>query len=82
MHIFYLIDTSFRNKGYATQCAVELLSYAFDEVHVPFVNGGCDKNNIASYRVMEKIGMERIAFEDNGNPLFLVDKEMYQRIRS
>ena len=73
LHIFYLIDTNFRNKGYATQCAAKLLSYAFNDVHVPFVNGGCDKNNIASYRVMEKIGMKQNAFEDNGDPLFYIE---------
>ena len=68
-----MIDTNFRNKGYATQCAAKILSYAFNDVHVPFVNGGCDKNNIASYRVMEKIGMKQNAFEDNGDPLFYIE---------
>ena len=80
LHIFYLIDANFRNKGYATQCAAKLLLYAFDDVHVPFVNGGCDKNNIASYRVMEKIGMKQNAFEDNGDPLFFIDDEIYHEI--
>ena len=78
LHIFYLIDVRFRNNGYATQCGEKLLSYAFDDLHVPFVNGGCDKNNIASRRVMEKIGMRQIAFEENGDPLFFLSKEMYQ----
>lgn len=77
LHIFYLIDSDYRNKGYATQCATALLSYAFDEVRVPFINGGCDKNNIASYRVMEKIRMKHNAFEDNGDPLFFIDSGMY-----
>ena len=39
LHIFYSIDKAFRNKGYATQCAEKLLSYAFDVAQVPFVNG-------------------------------------------
>jgi [ribosomal protein S5]-alanine N-acetyltransferase len=79
LHIFYLIDVSYRNKGYATQCAAELLSYAFDKAHIPFVNGGCDKNNIASYRVMEKIGMKQNAYEENGDPLFFIDEETYHK---
>lgn len=81
LDIFYLIDTGFRNKGYATQCAERLLSYAFDEMHTAFVNGGCDKNNIASYRVMQKIGMTQNAFEDTGDPLFFIDGQMYGRTR-
>lgn len=80
LHIFYLIDTSYRNKGYATQCAARLLSYAFDDAHVPFINGGCDENNIASFKVMEKIGMKQNAFEDNGDPLFFIDSRMYHEI--
>lgn len=79
LHIFYLIDAGYRNKGFATQCATKLLTYAFDEVQVPFVNGGCDKNNIASYKVMEKIGMRQIAFEDNNDPLFFIDDKLYHK---
>jgi RimJ/RimL family protein N-acetyltransferase len=80
LHIFYLVDASFRNKGYATQCAAKLLSYAFNDVGVAFVNGGCDKNNVASYRVMEKVGMKQNSFEDNGDPRFIIDREMYNLV--
>lgn len=79
LHIFYLIDAIYRNKGYATQCAAKLLSYAFDEVHVPLVNGGCDKNNIASYKVMERIGMKQNVCEENGDPSFFIDAEIYHK---
>jgi RimJ/RimL family protein N-acetyltransferase len=79
LHIFYLIDGNYRNKGFATQCATKLLSYAFDEVQVPYINGGCDKNNIASYKVMEKVGMKQNGFEDNGDPLFFIDDKLYHK---
>lgn len=80
LHIFYLIDVDYRNRGYATQCAEKLLSYAFNEVHVPIVNGGCDKNNIASYKIMMKIGMKQYAFEDNGDPLFFINDALYRAV--
>ena len=80
LHIFYLIDKAYRNKGYASQCAETLISYAFNEVQVPFVNGGCDKDNTASYKVMEKIGMKQIGFEANGDPLFYIDAESYRQM--
>ena len=35
LHIFYIIHADHRNRGYATQCARKLLSYAFDEARVP-----------------------------------------------
>lgn len=76
--LFYSIHSDYQNKGYATQCAGKLLSYAFYEVGIPSITGGCDKNNLASFRVMEKIGMKQNAFEENGDPLFFIDKETYQ----
>ena len=78
LHMFYLIDKDYRGKGYATQCANRLLSYAFYEAHVPFVNGGCDKENIASYKVMVKVGMSENGFEENGDPIFYIDEETYR----
>ena len=77
--LFYSIHSDYRNKGYATQCAGRLLSYAFCEIGISSISGGCDKNNLASFRVMKKIGMKQNAFEDNGDPLFFIDKETYQK---
>ena len=71
--LFYSIHSDYQNKGYATQCAGELLSYAFHEIGISSIWGGCDKNNLASFRVMEKIGMKQNAFENNGDPLFYMD---------
>ena len=77
LSIFYSIDADYRNRGYATQCAERLLSYAFHEVNVPFINGGCDKDNIASYQVLKKIGMRQTGVTDNGDPVFCIDRERY-----
>jgi len=81
LYIFYLIDAAYRNRGLATQCAERLLSYAFGEARVPYVNGGCDKDNIASHKIMVKIGMRENGFEENGDPLFFIDDELYRRNR-
>jgi len=79
LHIFFLIDKDYRNKGYATQCANRLLSYAFNDAHVPFVNGSCDKNNIASFKVMVKVGMCEKGVEENGDPIFFIDEDIYRK---
>jgi len=81
LHIFYLLDAGYRNRGYATQCAVRLLAYAFDEAHVPFVNGGCDKDNLASRKVLEKASMALCGYEENGDPLFIMDCEIYGKVK-
>ena len=68
--IFILLDEEYRHKGYGTQCVKELLRMAVEEYGLPGVHGGCDKDNIASRRAMEKGGMVRYGTEDNGDPVF------------
>lgn len=82
MEIFYLIDSMYRNKGYATQCALKLLEYAFEVAKIEHVFGGCDKDNISSFKVLSKSGMVLIKVRDNGDPKFFIDKEIYAKIKT
>ena len=68
--IFILLDEEYRNKGYGTQCVKELLRMAAEEYGLLSVHGGCDKENAASRRAMEKGGMVQYGTEENGDPLF------------
>ena len=68
--IFILLDEEYRNQGYGTQIAKELLRVAAEDFSLVGVHGGCDKDNIASRRAMEKGGMRQYGTEDNGDPLF------------
>ena len=68
--IFILLDEAYRNKGYGTQCVKELLRIAAEDYALSGVHGGCDKENIASARAMEKGGMVQYGTEENGDPLF------------
>ena len=68
--IFILLDEAYRNKGYGTQCVKALLRIATEDFSLPSVHGGCDKQNIASRRAMEKGGMVQYGTEENGDPLF------------
>ena len=73
--IFILLDEEYRNKGYGTECVKALLDIASEEYSLCGVHGGCDKNNAASRRAMEKGGMAQIGTEENGDPLFLFRAE-------
>lgn len=77
LHIFYFIVPERRGRGFATQAARALLEYAFRDARVPYVNGGCYKENLASYRVMEKAGMRPAGRGENSDPLFYIDRETY-----
>lgn len=72
--IFYIIDEKYRNKGYATQAAKAVLQYAFEQAQLECIYGGCDKNNIASFKIMSSIRMKNYGVDDNNNPQFRVER--------
>lgn len=80
--LFYIIDENQRNKGYATQCAIALLRYAFEDMEYDVIHGGCAKDNIASYMVMEKIGMKQTSLADDGGFLFEIDRKSFLSLKN
>lgn len=73
--LFYMIDEKYRNRGYATQCAVELINYAFEDMEYDRIYGGCERNNLESYRVMQKAGMVQNSVYENGDYIFSMDRD-------
>lgn len=57
--IGYLIDPDHAGRGYATAIARAMLDLAFGDLGLHRVTAGCFADNIASWTVMEKIGMRR-----------------------
>ncbi|MGL5928138.1 MAG: GNAT family N-acetyltransferase [Dermatophilaceae bacterium] len=55
----YLVDPDHAGRGYATQVAGALLAVAFEDLGLHRVTAGCFADNVASWRVMEKLGMRR-----------------------
>ena len=53
----YWIGTPYWGRGYCTEAARAVLSYAFTELHLNRVHAHHFSNNLASGRVMQKIGM-------------------------
>lgn len=75
--IFYIIDEKYRNRGCATQCAIELLRYAFEDMEYDIIYGGCARSNLESYRVMQKAGMIQNDFYENGDYIFSIDRDSF-----
>ena len=70
------IDLGYRlNKrswgmGYATEAATHALEYGFNTLQLPLVHGKAHVENIASLKVLEKIGMKFIREEvEDGCPI-------------
>jgi ribosomal-protein-alanine N-acetyltransferase len=57
----YAFNRRYWSKGYATEASRALLRVAFDVLKLHRVFATCDARNVASWRVMEKLGMRREA---------------------
>ena len=55
--IGWILNKKFWNYGYASEAATALLSFAKTKLHLQRVIAHCDSRNVASTKVMEKIGM-------------------------
>lgn len=47
-------------KGYATEAAIRILEYCFDELGYQYLLASCDQPNVESRKVAERIGMRQV----------------------
>lgn len=57
--LVYGIHPDYWGYGYATEAASAVLKYTLETLNFPAVKADVDEANIASVRVLEKIGMEK-----------------------
>lgn len=55
--LYYAVSPAFQRRGYATEAARALLEYAFRHLRLKHVVAMTTIGNVASVRVMEKLGM-------------------------
>jgi RimJ/RimL family protein N-acetyltransferase len=60
--IGWALHRTYHGKGYASEAASALLRYGFEELRLHRIIATCQPENIASWRVMEKIGLRREGF--------------------
>jgi ribosomal-protein-alanine N-acetyltransferase len=60
IEIGFGVHPDFRNRGYACEAARALVKWGLDQPGVQRVVAKCDAENLASIRVLEKIGMTRV----------------------
>jgi RimJ/RimL family protein N-acetyltransferase len=59
--IGYVVNPWFHGRGYATEAVTELLRIGFEEAGLHRITANADARNVASIRVMERVGMRREA---------------------
>ncbi len=65
VEIGYSIVPAYRNRGCATEMAQALITWAFQQSDILIVVAECLQNNIGSIKVLEKLGMRRVASHDD-----------------
>ncbi len=61
----YNILPAYEGQGYATEMARRVIDWAFHTPGIPVITAQCLDDNIGSIRVLEKVGMRRLAPEGN-----------------
>ena len=93
----YCIDYDFNpgycGKGYATEASNALIHYLFESVGISAIYGDCDVQNVSSWKLLERLGFQRISKldnqsyknDENGNPILIstflyeLDKAKYNK---
>lgn len=55
----WVVDPAYAGRGYATEAAAELLRICFEDLGLRRATALCFADNVASWRIMEKLGMRR-----------------------
>lgn len=56
--IGYRLDPEFWGRGLATEAASTTIQYGFEQLKFPYILGIVERENVASVRVLEKLGMK------------------------
>jgi RimJ/RimL family protein N-acetyltransferase len=55
----YIMDPAYAGHGYASEAVAAMVDVAFGELGVRRLTAGCFADNLASVRILEKVGMRR-----------------------
>ena len=85
----HLIDLGFRffrkewGKGYATESSFACLEYGFHTLKLDYIMGRSSRDNMASIKVLEKLGMKPIKTGDfegvNNAVYYAIDKRSFNK---
>ncbi len=65
VEIGYNIIPAYEGQGYATEIARRVIDWAFQTLGIQVITAECLDDNLGSIRVLEKVGMHRLAAEDH-----------------
>jgi RimJ/RimL family protein N-acetyltransferase len=79
--LFYVVRTSHRSRGFATEAARAVLVHALNEINLPQVLARTRADNPASRRVLDKIGMRYLGTNREGEHAYVLTRKEFLNIR-
>lgn len=79
LEIGYVFGRSYWHNGYATEALKAAIQYAFETEKVHRIHAQCSPDNVASWKLLERVGFRREGFlesniyfntDTNGNPIW------------
>ena len=67
------MDPNYQGKGYATEAAKAMIKYMFEKVKIEKISSGAVKDNIASCKIFEKLGFDKICEIEEDSPYTFYD---------
>lgn len=80
--LFYLLKARYWGQGLTTEAARAVLEYAFIELALLRIDSAAANENIASRRVMEKLGMRYLGLDSEGGHAFTLARDEYLRLKN
>lgn len=81
IEILYGLIPTYWGRGLATEAARAVLRYGFEALQLAQIWGGADAPNLASLRVLEKLGMtyeKTVAMPLGAGPYYALKREVFQ----
>jgi RimJ/RimL family protein N-acetyltransferase len=75
--VWYKIDLKYWRQGYTTEALTKLLDFSFNDLKLHRIEAGCAVENIASIKVLEKVGMTREGIKRKKLPIRSEWKDNY-----
>jgi ribosomal-protein-alanine N-acetyltransferase len=58
----FIFNPNYQKRGFCTEASKKIIQYGFDNLNIHKVVSYCNPKNIASWKVLKKIGMKREGF--------------------
>lgn len=80
--LFYLLKQAYWQKGFGTEAAYALIDFVFQHLDLEQIDSNTRLDNLASKRIMEKIGLRYLGINEEQGYCFTLTKDEYLEQRS